>query len=147
MKVLLLLIVLLSALPLCMAAAEYNRGDDGKSTRWKDADRPSHWYSKDTYGEKKHSDMWKKKRFDRPDKQRRHFVPFNRVHKFHPVIIYRQRSLEPPREVEEVTVTPPRYIPVPQPLSPRRCAGDVVYTRNSTTGEVTINFVSPAGEC
>ena len=145
MKILSLLILLVFTGFLGRAAADYQPNSQDRTT-WQSEHSKQHWssYKKmrtNSFSDSRDDDWFRSKR------HRRHFTPIPRHRKSFPIIIYRQKNYDQPAPVKEEPTVSPRTFPAPRPLSPQRCSGDTVYSRDKNTGELTIRYVSPAEKC
>ena len=145
MKIFSLLVLLVFIVFLGIAEAEYNLDLQDTTIRHNQDDH-RHWSSADKMNTPKFSNS-KDDEWLRPEKHRRHFGPIPRYRKSFPIIIYRENAKEPTLPVEERTKITPRNYRAPRPLSPQRCSGDTVYSKNKRTGELTIRYISPAEKC
>ncbi len=139
---LLILLVLIGFLGISVAGPNPNWQD---RNTWQSEHNEQHWSSD---RKMKNIDFPDSKDDDwfRSERKRNHFAPIPRHRRSFPIIIYREKNYQEPPAVEEKTVNP-RIFPAPRPLSPQRCSGDTVYSRDRTTGELTIRYVSPAEKC
>lgn len=145
MKIFSLLVLLIFIGFLGSAAAEYRPNLQDRTSRQSQYDN-RHWSSDKRMRNSDFSDS-KDEDLGRPERRGRHHHPIHRHRGSFPIVIYRDNTEVPPPPVEEKTTVDQPTRPAPRPLSPQRCAGDTVYSRDKTTGELIIRYVSPAGDC
>lgn len=144
MRILSLLIFLLSVASFGLAETGY-RSDPWGSKTWVGPGRPPHWSAQETDKTPSHRDSIKKRSYHRPDTSKRHYTPFYKHKRSRNIIIYRQEPEKP--VVIKKTIIKTRQIPVLKRSSPVSCGGDIVYLKDKNTGELIIQYVSPAQKC
>lgn len=145
MKIFSLLIFLLFVAPLSAAEAGHKH-DPHESKIYKDQTHSKHWSGKKPTKPYEHRKSIKHKRHYFLYTNGYYLSPYVRYKKVRPAPVYIEKKVEP-RIIRERTVIKKRYVPVQKRFAPLTCGGDTVYSRDKTTGELIIQYVSPAKKC